>query len=91
MGCAVRQENLADEAPSVSVYAEPAKSCCKTFDFLLVQWCEVMELPSLHFSERHLGSCDVLKPVLDFVGGLKHNEVSLYQVKLLHPVLLESY
>jgi hypothetical protein len=50
-----------------------------------------MELPSLNFSKRNLGGRDVLESVLDFIGGLEHNEVPLNEIKLLHPVLLESH
>ncbi len=82
---------MANEAPSIGVHTEPPKSGRQYFDLLLIQWSEVVELPSLHFSEGHLGGSDVLESVLDFVGGLKHNEVPLDQVKLLHPVFLESH
>ena len=82
---------MANEAPSIGVHTEPAKSGRQHFNLLLIQWSEVVELPSLHFSEGHLGGSDVLESVLDFVGGLKHNEVPLDQVKLLHPVFLESH
>lgn len=68
---------MANEAPSIGVHTEPAKSGRQYFYLLLIQWSEVVELPSLHFSERNFGGSDVLKSVLDFVGGLKHDEVPL--------------